>query len=99
MTNFVFEVGQVLEMVHGQKEIDYTAGVIRRFISDESVIQEILALNDAQDGDLYKVHERRLAADKNNVSHDLYLCQNLKSEEFELTLFGRSGLRERKVFV
>lgn len=92
MTYFKFEIGQVLEMVRGQKEDDYIANVIRRFVKNESVVKELVALNTNQDGDLFKVCERRLKTDKNNVVHDLYLCQNLKTQEF--TLFGQSGLRE-----
>lgn len=95
MNCFKFEIGQVLEMVRGQKERDYTANVIRRFVKNESSVKELVDLNQAQDGDLFKVCERRLKADANNVEHDLYLCQSLKTQEF--TLFGRDGLRECRV--
>ncbi len=90
---FKFEIGQVLEMVHGQKEQDWLTNVIRRWIKDESVVKDLANLSQDRDGDLFKVCERWLGPDTNkNVAHDLYLCQNLKTQEF--TLFGRSGLRE-----
>lgn len=88
-----FEIGEIVEMVRGKKEDDYTASVIRRFISDEEAIKELVDLNPARDGDLVKVHERRLKKDGRGVEHDLYLCQNLRTEEF--SLFGRSGLRKQ----
>lgn len=89
---YAFEIGQLVEMVRGEKELSYTVSVIRRFTSNESLIKEIVDLNTNRDGDLFKVRERRIVTDKNNVEHDLYLCQKLKTLEF--TLFGRSGLRE-----
>lgn len=89
---FKFEIGQTVEMVRGPKEIEYTANLIRRFIRNEAAVQELLALNDNRDGDLFEVKERRMKKDAKNVEHDLYLCKSLKNDEF--TLFGRSGLRE-----
>lgn len=91
MADFKFEIKQVVEMVRGQKEDNYKASIIRRFISDESFIKKFID-DQAQDGDLFEVCERRMKKDANNVEHDLYLCRNLKTDEF--TLFGRSGLRE-----
>lgn len=91
---FEFEIGQIVEMVHGASERDYTAAAIRRFVEDESTVNELVALNSNQDGDLFKVCERRVKI-ANDVEHDLYLCQNLKTQEF--TLFGRAGLRKHQV--
>lgn len=88
---FEFEIGQIVEMVRGQKSYEYVANIIRRFVKDESVVEELVNLNQDRDGDLFKVCERLLRKDASHVERDLYLCQNLQTKEF--TLFGRSGLR------
>ena len=84
-TCYKFELGQIVEMVHGEKEINFYKKILRRFISNECDITELANMNAPKDGDLYKVHERRIA-NKNNVE--------LNTQEF--TLFGRSGLRNMK---
>lgn len=89
---YKFEVGQILEMIHGQKERDYVVNVVRRWIKNESSVQEFLNMNEDHDGDLVEVIERRTKLDAKNVEHDLYLCKKLKTQEY--SLFGRTGLRK-----
>ncbi len=89
---FVFEIGQMVERVYGQKEYNDLANLMRQFFKDESVIKEMVELVPRRDGDLFKVCEQRVLVGKNGVEYDLYLCQKLETQEF--TLFGRSGLRE-----
>ena len=83
-------------MIRGQRELDYTSNIIRRFVKNESVVKELVDLNENRDGDLFKVCKRWMKKDRNNVEHDMYLCQNLKEgKTLEFTLFGRDGLREQ----
>lgn len=90
--DFKFEIGQVVEMVWTPADDEFISNVIRRFTHNEDTVQELVNLDEARDGDLCRVCERWIKKDNDNVEHDLYLCQNLQTQEY--TLFGRSGLRE-----
>ena len=87
--SYKFKIGQVVEMVRTQEFNEIKAGIIRCWVRNESSVKKVLDLDKSKDGDLYEVVERHM-----KDGHDLYLCKSLKTEEF--TLFGRSGLRERK---
>lgn len=90
--DFAFEVGEIVEAVRNPTDGDYLTCLFGQFIPDEVDLknQVDVTLSIHQDGDLFKVCEKRIKT-VNNVDHDLYLCKSLKTEEY--TLFGRSGLR------
>lgn len=86
------EIGELLEQVDSEKMVKYQKDIMKRWISDESTIQEIIDTNDTKEEDLWQVHERFKKADEFGKDHELYLCKNIRTDEF--ALFGLEGLKK-----